>query len=163
MVSYTDVALRLLAAMACGVILGLNRNVRGKSAGMRTFSLVSIGTALMTLIVALAMGNDVSALSRVAQGIVTGIGFLGAGMILHGGAHRGVHGLTTAAAIWFAAALGIACGAGQYVLAAIALALVMFVLIAGRTIERGFERLFRKSKAPDDRAPAGPNPRDPTQ
>jgi putative Mg2+ transporter-C (MgtC) family protein len=92
--------------------------------------------------------------SRVVQGVVTGIGFVGAGVIFHRAAGRRVAGLTTAAAIWYSAALGVACGLGQSAVAVGGLAVALFILIAGGPVERYFERLLVKQpppgKSPDD-------------
>lgn len=139
---------RLLLALLCGVCVGLNRNLHHKAAGFRTFGLVSVGAALITLVMEHLSPTDISAVSRVAQGIVTGIGFLGAGVILHreSGHRHQVSGLTTAAAIWATASLGIACGLGLYVIALPALALIMLVLMAGGPIERHFERLANEKR-----------------
>jgi len=148
--SLAEIAVRLLAATLCGIVIGLNRDARGKPAGLRTFSLVSIGTALLTLIVLLRMSNDAASLSRVVQGMVTGIGFLGAGMIFRHSSGKRVAGLTTAAAIWLAAGLGIACGAGLYALAGIAIVLTLGVLVLGGSVERLFEKLLGRDRPPLD-------------
>src|SRR5438477_3708370 len=112
--THSDTALRLMAATAVGALIGLNREMRGKPAGLRTHSLVTLGAALMTLCgVYLSVGEDANATSRVLQGIITGIGFLGVGVIIRDNAGH-VRGLTTAATIWMAAALGIVCGIGYW-------------------------------------------------
>ena len=107
---YGDVFLRLGVALAVGAIIGLDRELRGKPAGLRTVALVSLGSAVFVLTVA-SPGASVDSTSRVIQGIVTGIGFLGAGTIIRGQTEQSVKGLTTAASVWLAAAGGIACGA----------------------------------------------------
>ena len=108
--------MRLLPALLMGGLVGLNRDLRGKPVGFRTLGLVGMGSALMTYLgVSLAGSNDGSA-SRVFQGILTGIGFLGAGVILQPAAEervREVRGLTTAACVWVVACIGAACGAGM--------------------------------------------------
>jgi putative Mg2+ transporter-C (MgtC) family protein len=106
--SFAEVLLRLGAAVLVGAIIGFDRQIRNKPAGLRTISLVSLGAAVFA-VTALEEATADSA-SRVIQGIVTGVGFLGAGSIVHGGTEDSVRGLTTAASIWLAAALGIACG-----------------------------------------------------
>jgi putative Mg2+ transporter-C (MgtC) family protein len=135
---------RLLLALACGAGIGLNRDLRHKPAGFRTFGLVSVGAALITITAETLSGSDPAAVSRVVQGVVTGIGFLGAGMIYRRAHGRPVSGLTTAAAVWSTAGLGIACGLGLYPLAIAALAVILLVLIAGGPIERRLERLLER-------------------
>ena len=106
------VVVRLLAAMLVGGIIGLQRESSGKAAGLRTHILVCMGTALFVLAAAgIDMQQD--AMSRVVQGLATGIGFLGAGAILKLESSRRIQGLTTAAGIWMTAALGVAIGLGQ--------------------------------------------------
>jgi putative Mg2+ transporter-C (MgtC) family protein len=116
MLEYHDVALRLAAATGLGVVLGINRDFAGKPIGMRTLALVSLGSASAAVagIQVPGMENNPDAMSRVVQGIVqgvmAGISFIGAGVILRNPEAKTVEGLTTAATVWVAAALGIACG-----------------------------------------------------
>src|SRR3954466_14931175 len=117
------VILRLLAAAGAGVALGLPRNLSDKPIGMRTLGLVSLGAAMVS-IAALrfpGLGDDANAASRVLQGIVqglmVGVGFIGAGVILRDTSTNRVHGLTTATTVWIAAALGIACGIADWLFA----------------------------------------------
>jgi putative Mg2+ transporter-C (MgtC) family protein len=147
-----QILLRLGAATLIGCALGLNREIRGKPAGMRTHALVALGTALVTLTGLVLAGHDgdfdSNSVSRVIQGIVAGIGFLGGGTILKSDSGEQISGLTTAASLWLVAALGIACGAGLWVMSVIALALALLVLIAGEPLERVLHRfLGRSSKA----------------
>jgi putative Mg2+ transporter-C (MgtC) family protein len=121
------VLIRLLAALLAGGIIGLQREVSGKAAGLRTHMLVCAGTTLFVL-AALGFGMEQDAMSRVIQGLVTGIGFLGAGAILKVESRDQIKGLTTAAGIWMTAALGVAIGVGQLGTAAIGTALAWFVL-----------------------------------
>lgn len=118
--------LRLLLACALGMAIGIERELAGKPAGFRTHTLVCIGAALFALvsIYAFDTGADIA---RVAAGVVTGIGFLGAGAIIHveGGI---VAGLTTAATIWTVAAIGLATATGLYWLAVLATALALLLL-----------------------------------
>src|ERR1700682_2267796 len=107
MIGWVDIVLRLGAAMLIGAMLGLNRELHHKPTGVRTLGLVSLGSALAVLAVADAPQADVS---RVIPGVITGPGFLGAGVILHRPTGGKVHGLTTAATIWVTACLGILCG-----------------------------------------------------
>jgi putative Mg2+ transporter-C (MgtC) family protein len=108
----THVVVRLLVAAALGGLLGYQRESVGKSAGMRTYMLVTVGAAFFVIVPQLeGMSND--AISRVLQGLITGIGFLGGGAILKLTSEKEVLGLTTAAGIWLAAAIGIATGLGR--------------------------------------------------
>jgi putative Mg2+ transporter-C (MgtC) family protein len=142
-----EVALRLAAATAIGGVLGAQRELRGKAAGLRTHALVTLGAAMVTMFtMQLAFDGtalDRGAVSRAIQGVITGIGFLGGGVILRDETDREVHGLTTAASIWIAASLGIVCGAGDWQAAGIALAFTLAVLVLGGPIEKGLRRLGR--------------------
>jgi putative Mg2+ transporter-C (MgtC) family protein len=128
--TYADVLLRLSAAVGVGLAIGLDRELRRKPAGLRTMALVSLGSAVYVL-AALDSGGGVSfdAGSRSIQGVVTGVGFLGAGAILRGDTDGSVRGLTTAASIWLAAASGVACGLGQWPLVVASASLGLLVLI----------------------------------
>jgi putative Mg2+ transporter-C (MgtC) family protein len=106
------VLIRLLAATVLGAVIGFQRERAGKPAGLRTHMLVTLGTAVFVLACSgVGMGQD--ALSRVIQGIVTGIGFIGAGSILKLDRERDIQGLTTAAGVWMTAAVGVAVGLGS--------------------------------------------------
>jgi putative Mg2+ transporter-C (MgtC) family protein len=111
---YLDVFLRLGAAVLAGAIIGFDREIRDKPAGLRTLTLVSLGSAVFVL--AALDGGTTDSTSRVIQGIITGVGFLGAGTIIHGRDERSVRGLTTAASVWLAAAIGIACAMANWAL-----------------------------------------------
>src|SRR5690349_17079767 len=103
------IALRLGLAVVVGGLIGLNRDLHRKPAGVRTHALVSLGTALMVIAIlppGSTLDQRVDALSRVIQGVLTGIGFLGAGVILHDAGNGRVRGLTTAATIWVTALIG---------------------------------------------------------
>lgn len=121
------VTIRLVAALLVGALIGWQRERSGKAAGLRTHMLVCMGTALFVLAGA-GIGMEQDAMSRVVQGLVTGIGFLGAGAILKLESTRRIKGLTTAAGIWMTAALGAAIGLGQLGTAAIAAVLTWIVL-----------------------------------
>lgn len=139
-----EVTARILAAVFAGAVLGINRDLRHKPAGLRTHALVSLGSAVVCLVgLSNGFGADGGNLSRIVQGLVTGVGFIGAGVILHHDAEQRASGLTTAASIWIAAALGAACGSGGWLTALLALALTLTVLTVGGPIERAFERRFR--------------------
>jgi putative Mg2+ transporter-C (MgtC) family protein len=132
-----DFVWRLLLSAALGAALGLEREYRRKPAGLRTNILIAIGSALFTILsVSLTTGTGDP--SRVAGQIVTGIGFLGGGAILRN--RDTVHGMTTAATIWVNAAIGVACGIGQYELATVSTALTLVVLVVLPPIETYFER-----------------------
>ncbi|ANQ85010.1 MgtC/SapB family protein [Azoarcus olearius] len=120
---------RLLVALACGALIGYQRERAGKAAGLRTHILVAMGSALVVTASAEA-GMDPDALSRVVQGLVTGIGFLGAGAILKQAHEHSIFGLTTAAGIWMTAAIGVAAGLGRFATAVTAAALAWLVLAA---------------------------------
>ena len=127
-----EMVLRLLMAAALGAIIGYQRERAGKQAGLRTHILISVGAALISILSIYGFGAA-SDPSRVAAAVVVGIGFLGAGVILHrqGGI---VAGLTTAATIWVVAGIGLAAGTGLYIVAVVATALVLGVLIMPRWI-----------------------------
>lgn len=118
---------RLLAALAVGALIGYEREKRGKAAGLRTHMLVAMGTTLF-VVATIEGGMQEDATSRVIQGIVTGIGFLGAGVIMKIHESRQIRGLTTAAGIWMTAAASVAIGLGQIGLGLIAAGLAWVVL-----------------------------------
>jgi putative Mg2+ transporter-C (MgtC) family protein len=124
----TRIVLRLVIAALLGGLLGYERERHGKAAGVRTHMLVALGAALFVLVPKEA-GVSGADLTRVIQGIVAGIGFLGAGAIIKGSAEESVKGLTTAAGIWLTAAIGIACGLGRESTAVLS-ALLAFVILA---------------------------------
>mgnify|MGYP001459907686 FL=1 len=137
-----DDVLRLLVAAVTGLLIGIDRDVSGKPVGMRTLSLVSLGAALVS-IAAIEFQNlrdHPDALSRVVQGVITGVltgvGFIGAGVILRDRDARTVHGLTTAATVWIAAGLGIACALGAWMLVGAAIAITLLVLFVLPWLER---------------------------
>ena len=151
MPTWDEALLRLLAATATGGAIGLNRELTKKPAGLRTHALVALGAALVT-VTALQLGGPneaihVDATSRVIQGLVAGIGFLGGGVILHSEG-RDVKGLTTAATIWVAAAVGISCGIGQWHIAGTAAALALVILVLGRFVESALHRHSRNDEPP---------------
>ena len=151
-VSTTDeleIVAHLVLAAAVGGFVGLERELRGYPAGIRTLALVAIGATLFTEISQLLGGND-----RVAAQIVTGIGFIGAGLIFREG--YSVRGITTAATIWAVAAMGMAIGMELYIVG-IAGAVILFVVLEARPLTRRFEQAAapggerpRRTLAPDD-------------
>ena len=124
----TRIVLRLVLAALLGGILGYERERQGKAAGVRTHMLVALGAALFVLVPKEA-GVSGADMTRVIQGVVAGVGFLGAGAIIKGGAEESVKGLTTAAGIWLTAAIGIACGLGRESTAVLS-ALLAFAILA---------------------------------
>ena len=144
-----EIVARLVLAAAVGGFVGLERELRGYPAGIRTLALVAIGATLFTEISQLLGGND-----RVAAQIVTGIGFIGAGLIFREG--YSVRGITTAATIWAVAAMGMAIGLELYIVA-VAGAVLLFVVLEARPLTRRFEQAvapggerLRRTLAPDD-------------
>ncbi|MFH1494799.1 MAG: MgtC/SapB family protein [Pseudomonadota bacterium] len=123
----TRITLRLLVAAALGGLLGYEREKQGKSAGVRTHMLVAIGAALFVLIPQQA-GASTADLTRVLQGLVAGVGFLGAGAIILGTKQVETRGLTTAAGIWVTAAIGVAAGMGRESTAVLSTLVALFVL-----------------------------------
>lgn len=137
MLDWTEIILRLGAATLAGGAIGLNRDLHGKPIGLKTLALVSLATATLLVPVHSDEAKIVTdAGSRVMQGILTGIGFLGAGVIVHSGRHFRVRGLTSAACTWLAACIGIVCGLGQWQLVTVALGITFSVLTFGGKVER---------------------------
>lgn len=133
---------RLGAATLCGVAIGINRHLHGKPAGIRTHACVALGAALFVWITGASSGGDLSVISRTFQGITTGIGFLGAGVILHPAGRKNIQGLTTAATIWVTAGMGGACGVGLYSAVLVTIILMFVVLIIGGAIEHRLDRIM---------------------
>ena len=150
----TRIVVRLLLAAALGAVLGYERERRGKAAGLRTHMLVAIGAALFVLVPQQA-GMAVADMSRVIQGIVTGVGFLGAGAIIKHAPEHSVQGLTTAAGVWMTAAIGIACGLGREATAVLSTVLALAVLTAvPHLVGRGDDaRADDKASGNDNRTP----------
>ena len=123
MVEYTELILRLVLSVVFGGLIGLEREVVHKPAGVRTHMLVSLGSALFILVTLETLPNETG---RIIAGIATGIGFLGAGTIFK--AKSEVHGLTTAASIWAVAAVGLAVGLGYYLMTVISVVIILIVL-----------------------------------
>ena len=136
--SWWEILLRLILALVLGGLIGLERETVEKPAGLRTHTLVTLGAALFTLISKEGFFGSGADPARIASNIVVGIGFLGAGTIWRSGVN--VQGLTTAATLWTSAAIGTAAGAGFYLGAAAATALVVVVLIPFKALERRLPR-----------------------
>ncbi|MES1157347.1 MAG: MgtC/SapB family protein [Alphaproteobacteria bacterium] len=154
-VNLTDIAMRLVAAIIVGGALGADREWRGKPAGVRTLALVALGAALVCVT---AMHLDVlradpNATSRVVQGIIqgvmTGVGFLGAGAVMRSLDQREAHNLTTAATVWVTAALGIACGLAAWSVVWIGVGLTLIVLVVLQPIDTWFDKRRKDSRSPD--------------
>src|SRR5947208_6848574 len=151
-----EIALRLGAATLAGVVLGLDRDLHGRHSGLRMLGLVCLGSALAVLSSRAVTGTDAS---RVIQGIVTGVGFLGAGVIVRSEKGQHVHGLTTAACVWVTACMGAACAIAQWQIVVIGVVLVLVILAFGGPFEKAVNRRWpgrprEVSDQPPDRAPA---------
>lgn len=142
---YLEIFIGLLLAVIFGAILGLERNLAGKMAGMRTYALVSLGSALFVsisrLVLTSAGANSFNADPlRLASQIVVGIGFIGAGMVIFRGTE--LTGITTAAGIWVSAAVGMACGFGLYSLAIFSAGLTLFIFTILWIVERDYVKVY---------------------
>ncbi len=155
-VGLTETILRLVVATVAAGAVGLNRDLRGKPIGVRTLGLVGLATAVAVLLAdsGAERSGMSDATSRVVQGILTGIGFLGAGVIVRGKSHKRVHNLTSAASVWFTACIGVVSGAGQWRLVVVASVLAFVLLAFGGPIERFFHRL--RGAASHDGSSEGP-------
>lgn len=133
-------SLRIAAAIVAGGLIGLNRDMYGKPAGVRVHALVALGAAIATMTGGHFGLGDSDAASRIIQGVIGGIGFLGAGVILRGEigdkSQPRIHHVTTAASIWVTAALGIACGIGEWILVIVSSLAVFIVLTVGLWLDR---------------------------
>ena len=138
MPDWLEIITRLAVAALIGGGIGLNRHLHHKAVGLRTLSLVSCGAAGLVLASLHSAGTTphVDAMSRVIQGIMTGVGFIGAGVIMRGQTDVKVHGLTTAAAVWITAALGVLCGIGEWKIIVVLSIIVAAVLLTGGALER---------------------------
>ena len=121
------ISLRLLVAALLGALIGLEREWKSKSAGVRTHMLVAVGSALF-IIGPMNAGIEVGDMSRVIQGVVQGVGFLGAGAIIIGNAQQRTRGLTTAAGVWAAAGIGVSAGLGMEMTAVLSTIIVLLIL-----------------------------------
>jgi|SRR5829696_4814320 len=144
--------LRLVLASVLGAAVGVNRELRAKPAGTRTHALVSLGAALLTVIgLSLTRPNDIDgfgAASRVLQGLIAGVGFIGGGVILRREESREVHGLSTAASIWIVSAIGVAAGCGLWRTSTAAVVLALLILGLSDPLERLLAGRRRKEETP---------------
>ena len=151
-----EIVLRLGIATLAGCAIGLNRDLYGKPIGLKTLGIVGLSTATVVLLaVQFAEPGKISdAASRVIQGILTGIGFLGAGVIVHESRRSRVRGLTSAACTFLAACLGIACGVGEWLIVGTAIVLAFLILTVGHRTERWLHRaLGGREESHDPAAP----------
>jgi putative Mg2+ transporter-C (MgtC) family protein len=155
---FVELCQRLGVALVIGAVIGIERHLHDQPAGLRTHVLVVLAAALSVLVVAppgTLASSVLDAQSRVIQGLMTGVGFIGAGVILHSPKGHRIHGLTTAAAIWITAAFGALCGAGRFAIALLGLVGVVLALTFGGPIERGLRRRFgRKDESESAKKPA---------
>jgi putative Mg2+ transporter-C (MgtC) family protein len=162
LLDWAEIVLRLGVATLAGGLIGLNRDLHGKPIGLKTLALVGLATAM---VVALAdPSGDTTKISpeasRIIQGIVTGIGFLGAGVIVRAEHHFRVRGLTSAACTWLTACVGIACGIGQWRIVVVALAITFGLLTVGHRLERWLHRVLGGRDDPAPKSPASIAPVD---
>jgi putative Mg2+ transporter-C (MgtC) family protein len=157
LLEWSEIVMRLGAATLAGGSIGLNRDLHGKPIGLRTLGLVSLATAMVVLLAdPSGHANTISdATSRIIQGILTGIGFLGAGVIIHRENRSRVQGLTSAACTWLTACFGIMCGAGYWRIVIVAFGITFIVLIAGGRVERWLHRALGGKETPEQKS-AGP-------
>ncbi len=144
MMVWPNDVLSIILAVVFGAAIGLEREISGKAAGLRTNVLICLGAAVFTIISKQMAVGTVDSLTRIAAGVVAGVGFLGAGAIIVD--RGGVHGLTTAATIWLVASIGMACGAGFYSLAVISTFIAILVLMGLGQLEKSLGRYGRKHK-----------------
>ncbi len=135
-----ELAVRLTAGLVLGAIIGFERELHGQPAGFRTHSLVALGAAMFAIISAYGFAGANADPTRIAAQIVSGIGFLGAGTILHYRGH--IRGLTTAASLWSVAAIGTATGTGLYVLAVVGTILILIILSLFDRVEKAARRHY---------------------
>ena len=162
MLEWSEIVLRLGVATLAGGLIGLDRDLHGKPIGLKTLGLVGLATAMVVML-ALPAGDITrisDATSRVIQGILTGIGFLGAGVIVRGAHRFQVHGLTSAACAWFAACVGIACGVGHWRIVIAGLAIASLLLFLGHRLEHWLHRMLGAKEEPTRNPPMDtpPNP-----
>ena len=136
-----DIAIRLVSAVIAGGAIGFNRNISGKPTGIRSHALVALGAAV--LMIAGMTFTDPSGPSRIIQGIIAGIGFIGGGVILRSIESRKVLHLNTAASLWVTTAIGIVCGIGDLMLAGLVTALSLSILVFGLFLDKWMHGWFK--------------------
>ena len=130
-----DILLRLVIALLLGGLVGVERTLAGKTAGMRTYALVAMGSALFVLI------SQMVSNQLIVPQILVGIGFIGAGLVFHNNHDMRISGLTSAAGLWVAAGIGMACGFHLYVLALITALLTLLIFTVLWYVEKGFKKI----------------------
>lgn len=151
-IGYSELFLSLLIAVLLGAILGVERNLAGKMAGMRTYALVSLGSSMFVIISRLVIASSGGYLAgmdplRMASQVIVGIGFIGAGLVVLRGSQ--LTGITTAAGVWVSAGVGMACGFGLYALALFATGLTLFIFTVLWIIERDYiQKMLVKNVCP---------------
>ncbi|WP_218933715.1 MgtC/SapB family protein [Rubripirellula lacrimiformis] len=153
--NYAEIFTPTAAAMLLGGVIGIERQISGHFAGLRTHMLVSLGAALFILSCRESTTGAEFDLTRVVQGIAAGVGFIGGGAILKTGQEHKVHGLTSASSVWLSAAIGTTCGLAQYPLAVTSAVMGLFILTGLRPVEG----LFAKPKKKTPKSPHGGTPK----
>jgi putative Mg2+ transporter-C (MgtC) family protein len=152
LLDWSEIVLRLGVATLAGGAIGLNRDLHGKPIGLRTLGLVGLAAAMVVALTESSGSPD----ARIIQGILTGIGFLGAGVIIHADQNSRIRGLTSAACTWLTACIGIMCGAGQWRIVAVGMTITFIVLIVGGRIEAWLHGALGGKDAAEQ--PAKPDP-----
>jgi putative Mg2+ transporter-C (MgtC) family protein len=162
LLDWPEIAFRLGVATVAGGLIGLNRDLHDKPIGLKTLGLVGLATSMVVVLAdpSADPAKISDAASRVMQGILTGIGFLGAGVIVHAEHHFRVRGLTSAACTWLTACVGIACGVGQWRIVAVALAITFTLLFVGHRLERWLHRALGGRGDPEQKSPSSVSPAD---
>ncbi|MHA7833648.1 MAG: MgtC/SapB family protein [Algiphilus sp.] len=153
----TDMVIRLLAAVALAAVIGLERQLKNRPAGLRTHMLVALGSAAFLLVgleilFATAEGDPSARIdpTRIVEGVIGGIGFLGAGSIIQ--SRGSVHGITTGAAIWIAGAIGVACATGNLILAGLVTLIALIIVLVMGVLEREVAEVHQPEKDKDSHA-----------
>ena len=143
--STIDIVIRLVVAVLLGGLVGVERTLAGKTAGMRTYALVSMGSALFVLVSIIVSLQFINLTNfdplRVASQILVGIGFIGAGLVFHNNQNMRTSGLTSAAGLWVSGGIGMACGFGLYSLAIISALLTLLIFTILWYVEKGFKKI----------------------
>jgi putative Mg2+ transporter-C (MgtC) family protein len=163
LLDWPEILLRLGVATLAGGLIGLNRDLHGKPIGLKTLGLVGLATATVVML-AHQSGDPATisdAASRIIQGILTGIGFLGAGVIVRAEHHFRIRGLTSAACTWFSACVGVASGVGHWRIVAVALVIAFALLVVGRRLERWLHRALGGKDEPGENSHTAISPESP--
>jgi putative Mg2+ transporter-C (MgtC) family protein len=162
LLDWSEIVLRLGAATLAGGLIGLNRDLHGKPIGLRTLGLVGLATAMVVVLAESSShaAATFDATSRVIQGILTGIGFLGAGVIIHRENRSRVQGLTSAACTWLTACFGIMCGSGYWRIVIVAFGITFIVLAVGGKIERRLHSALGGKETAEEKSAGSVSPAD---